>query len=132
MNRTDESTSNDAGWIETGDLVELTADRVLFAGRAGDMINVGGNKVRPAVVEQAIRAVPGVTDVRVYGQSSSIAGQLVACQIVPAVGQDPAAITTAVAQTCRATLQPYQCPRLIECVEEIQLTTAGKVSRRAE
>ena len=75
MNRTDESTSNDAGWIETGDLVELTADRVLFAGRAGDMINVGGNKVRPAVVEQAIRAVPGVIDVRVYGRSSSIAGQ---------------------------------------------------------
>ena len=66
------------GWVPTGDLVEIVDDRVQFRGRKSDIINVGGNKVSPLAVERVIRGVTGVDDVRVFGQSSSIAGQLVA------------------------------------------------------
>ena len=84
--------SNSVGandWMATGDLVDVTADRVLFAGRRGDMINVGGLKVQPLRVESVVRNVPGVRDVLVYGQSSSIAGSLVACQIMLETGAEP-------------------------------------------
>lgn len=131
MNRDAPAATPDRAWTATGDLVELEGDRVVFAGRAGDMINVGGNKVRPAIVERTIRTVPGVFDVRVFGKSSSIAGQLVACEIVLATGEDSAEVQSAIGQACRAALQPYECPRLIECVPEIQLTPAGKITRSA-
>jgi acyl-CoA synthetase (AMP-forming)/AMP-acid ligase II len=119
----------DSGWTATGDLVECTPDRIFFAGRAGDMINVGGNKVRPAMVEATIRTVAGVADVRVFGQSSSIAGQLVACELVAAEGVDPGELKTKVQQTCRQALQPYECPRLVQLVAEIAVSDAGKTKR---
>lgn len=119
-------------WLATGDLVQLQGDRVLFAGRAGDMINVGGNKVRPAIVENVLRSHPGVSDVRVYGKASSIAGQLVACEIVAGTGHDPDQLRIAIGAICRAQLQSHERPRLIEFVNQIQLTSAGKVARREE
>ncbi|MDN3683971.1 hypothetical protein QW180_08500 [Vibrio sinaloensis] len=39
---------NDDGFINTGDMVKLDNDRVLFfLGRESGSINVGGNKVMP-------------------------------------------------------------------------------------
>ena len=37
-------------WFATGDLVEIKDDRVYFAGRKSDMINVAGRKVYPVEV----------------------------------------------------------------------------------
>ena len=74
------------GWVATGDLVEHHGDRVLFQGRRPDVINVGGRKVMPSTVETVLREATGVGDVRVYGKSSSLVGQLVAADIVLARG----------------------------------------------
>ena len=119
------------GWFPTGDLVEVIGDRVRFAGRASDMINVGGNKVYPLLVEQAIREVPGVVDVRVFGQPSSIAGQLVACEVVPAPGEDRELLRAGILERCRAQLDRYQVPRVVQFVERLELTAAGKMQRAA-
>jgi acyl-CoA synthetase (AMP-forming)/AMP-acid ligase II len=118
-------------WQATGDLVELVEDRVHFRGRRSDLINVGGNKVHPLEVERVIRAVPSVLDVRVFGRASSVAGQLVACEIVPAPGLDPASVEDAVQAHCRVHLASHQRPRLIRMVEAIDLSPAGKQLRRA-
>jgi len=123
------TTSPRSEWFATGDLIEVTEDRVYFVGRRSDMINVGGNKVSPTVVEDVIRGVPGVTDVRVYGQTSSLTGQLVACDIVPARGQDPDELRSAAAMACHDALASFQRPRFIELVDRIQLTSAGKTRR---
>ena len=49
------------GWRPTGDLVEIDGDRILFAGRTSEVINVGGVKVHPLRVEEvAIRAACAV------------------------------------------------------------------------
>ena len=117
------------GWFQTGDVVELVGDRYYFAGRQTDMINTGGNKVYPFQVEQVIRQVSGVRDVRVFGQASSIAGELVACQIVSQPEQTPDALRSAVLAHCRQHLERYQVPRMIEFVEHIELTTSGKTRR---
>ena len=122
---------DDEGWFATGDQVEVVGERVYFAGRLGDMINVGGNKVRPLQVENEVRQVPGVADVRIYGQTSSIAGELVACEIVIGAGFDPSEVQQAVAAHCRENLSQYQWPRLIQIVERLPLSDAGKTRRRA-
>jgi acyl-CoA synthetase (AMP-forming)/AMP-acid ligase II len=117
-------------WFPTGDLVRREGDRYFFVGRRSDIINVGGNKVSPQEVEPVLRAVPGVGEVRVYARRSSIAGQLVAAQIVPLAGADPEAVKAAAIQACVNRLLPHQRPRLVDIVDQIELSEAGKVVRR--
>ena len=120
------------GWYRTGDMVELRGDRVHFVGRANDIINVGGNKVHPLVVEQTVRMLPSVSDVRVYGRASSVTGQIVACEIVLADGYDPDLVRREVARYCRDKLTAAQVPRLIEIVPSIAITSTGKRVRACE
>jgi acyl-CoA synthetase (AMP-forming)/AMP-acid ligase II len=116
-------------WFATGDLVEEKTDRFYFVGRKSDMINVAGSKVYPLEVERTIRQVPGVSDVRVFGKTSSIAGELVACEIVPAPDQNAEALKEAVLRACRIHLASHQQPRLIKLVDHIDLSPAGKTLR---
>ncbi|MBZ5502480.1 MAG: fatty acid--CoA ligase family protein [Acidobacteriia bacterium] len=116
-------------WFATGDLVDMQGDRVHFVGRKSDMINVAGSKVYPAEVERVIRIIPGISDVRVFGKASSIAGELVACEIVPEQGRDPETLKEEVIQACRTQLASHQQPRLIKFVDRIDLSLAGKTLR---
>lgn len=124
-------TSQAGEWFATGDLVEIVGERVYFMGRGSDMINVGGNKVHPLEVEQVIRQVPGISDVRVYAKSSSIAGQLVACDLVIAPGTDQATVRETVVAHCVARLSEAQRPRLFRVVDQVELAQSGKKIRRA-
>jgi acyl-CoA synthetase (AMP-forming)/AMP-acid ligase II len=99
-------------------------------GRRSDLINVGGNKVSPLEVEQVIRQVRGVADVRVYAKPSSIAGQLVACEIVPSSEQAEPETKRAVLAACQEQLASFKRPRFVEIVDEIKLTDASKRLRR--
>jgi len=116
-------------WFPTGDVVEIKDGRVYFVGRKSDMINVAGSKVYPIEVERVIRVIPGVSDVRVFGKTSSIAGELVACEIVANPDQDREALREIVVRTCRAQLNSQQQPRLIKLVDRIDLSSAGKTLR---
>jgi acyl-coenzyme A synthetase/AMP-(fatty) acid ligase len=116
----------------TGDLVELVGDRVYFVGRRTDLINVGGNKVAPLEVERVLRTVTGVRDARVFGRRSSIAGELVVCQVVAADGADPEELRREMVAACVAELKDHQRPRSIEFVAAIPLEESGKTSRGAE
>ena len=119
------------GWFDTGDLVHIEGDRVYFKGRAGDLINVGGNKVAPGAVEAVIRQVEGVADVRVYGQPSSLAGQLVACDLVLRDGAAEADVRGSVATACGSQLAAHHRPRIINIVDRLPLNAAGKTRRDA-
>lgn len=116
-------------WFATGDLVEVKDGRVSFVGRKTEMINVAGNKVYPVEVERVIRVIRGVSDVRVFGKSSSIAGELVACEIVPSANENRKALKEEVVRTCREKLPSHQQPRLIKFVDRIDLSAAGKTLR---
>lgn len=118
-----------ADWFPTGDVVEIRDGRAYFVGRKSEMINVAGSKVFPIEVERVIRVIPGVSDVRVFGKTSSIAGELVACEIVATPDQDREALKEIVVRTCRAQLNSQQQPRLIKLVDRIDLSSAGKTLR---
>ncbi len=116
-------------WIATGDIVKISKERVLFAGRKTDLINVGGNKVQPLEVEQVIRSVKGVLDVRVFGKRSSVSGQLVACEIVSDKTGSDIELREEVQKICRDRLLSHQVPRLIRVVDRIELSAAQKTVR---
>ena len=118
------------GWFATGDLVDKVNDRYQFVGRTSEIINVGGDKVHPLQVEQVIYDVPGVAATRVYPKTSSLAGQLVACDIVPGPGEDVAELERRVNKHCVQRLLPHSRPRFIRAVSRIELSAAGKIIRR--
>ena len=109
--------------------MQIDGDRAFFVGRKSDMINVGGNKVYPVEVENVIRSVPGVADARVYGEASSIVGELVKCDIVVERGFDAAETESSVRAACLEQLTTYQRPRFVSIVDEIPRTSAGKTDR---
>jgi len=116
-------------WFATGDLVERQGDRCVFVGRRSDLINVGGNKVSPLHVERIVRDVPGVRDARVFGRTSGIAGQLVACEIVVEPDQDGEDVVERVQRRCLESLSSHERPRLVRAVERIEVTASGKTAR---
>jgi acyl-CoA synthetase (AMP-forming)/AMP-acid ligase II len=117
-------------WFATGDLVSITEDRVHFAGRIDDVINVGGLKVNPVDVERVVRSVAGVDDVLVVAHPSSIAGNLVKALVV-ARGSEPQATRGAILARCRETLPAHMVPRIIEMRDRIEVEVSQKRSRVA-
>lgn len=118
------------GWIDTGDLVEVDGDRVLFKGRLNGAINIGGNKVIPEDVEARILEVPGVYQVAVRAKLSSIAGALVEALIVPAPElENPSGLVKSVKQHCKQVLPSFKVPAFVRLVDELPVGAAGKIKR---
>jgi acyl-coenzyme A synthetase/AMP-(fatty) acid ligase len=116
-------------WMATGDLVEICDGRVHFLGRKGEVLNVGGVKVYPPTVEEQIRKVNGVRDVRVYGKPNPIAGQIVAADLELSDGADADAVLVSVRQVCRATLNRYEQPRELRVVSELRRSNEKLIRR---
>lgn len=122
-------TADAEGWLSTGDLVDRQGDRVLFAGRLDGLVNVGGVKVSPEVVERRLLAVGGVADAAVSAVPSPITGHLLTATIVPAPGVDGEALRAAL-RAATADLPPAARPRALTFADHIPLSAAGKKSRK--
>ena len=101
---------------------------LVLTGRVSAFINVAGRKVLPQEVEDVLRSMPGVADVRVIGIADAVRGERIVACIVPRE-QPPDAL--AVRQFCAARLAPHKLPRAVVIVDCIPLTPRGKVDGRA-
>ena len=119
------------GWFRTGDLVDVIAPEPLtirFKSRKSEMINVGGYKVSPTEVEDTIRLMPQVQDVRVYAKDNRILGKIICCEIALVPGADAA--EKDVREFLQTKLQEYKIPRLYKFVDHLSVTHTGKLSRQ--
>jgi acyl-coenzyme A synthetase/AMP-(fatty) acid ligase len=116
-------------WIATGDLVEIVEDRVMFTGRINDRINVGGTKVSPQTIEEAVYSVDGVALAAAYAKPNPITGSIVAVDVVAAPDVDTTALKDAIRRRCEK-LPPAARPRLIRFVTSIE-QRGGKIVRAA-
>lgn len=118
-------------WIATGDIVEIRDARVYFRGRRSGIINVGGDKVHPELVEQVLLEHPGVASALVRARKSSVTGALVEAIVVPIysdVRTDE--LRKSVIEHCRSRLPRYAVPALVQVTHDLATTTAGKIERR--
>lgn len=119
----------DDGWFRTGDLGRIDEDGFVWLdGRVSDMINRGGNKVFPAVVEEVILAAPGVRDVAVVGVPDDRLGEVPWAFYVPAPGGGTSA--EGLDAWCRARLTPYRVPTRFVEIDELPRNDIGKVVRK--
>ncbi|MEN0063915.1 MAG: class I adenylate-forming enzyme family protein [Myxococcota bacterium] len=121
-----------AAFVATGDGVRVEGDRVFFTGRRGARLSVDGSKVDPAYVEHVLLSVPGVAAVRVSGEPSTLVGQLVKAEVVPAPGTEAHALRAAVIAHGRAHLDRTQRPRVVRIVDHLEQTPSGKIARPLE
>ncbi|OFW28802.1 MAG: hypothetical protein A3H97_17600 [Acidobacteria bacterium RIFCSPLOWO2_02_FULL_65_29] len=116
------------GGFLTGDYGEFDDDRRLtLTGRVSSFVNIAGRKVQPEEVEEVLRSMPGVADVRVLAAPDPRRGQQIAACLVARAQMT----TVEVRRYCAGRLAPYKIPRAVVFVEAIPLTARGKTDRRA-
>jgi acyl-CoA synthetase (AMP-forming)/AMP-acid ligase II len=124
--------TDDQGFVDTGDMVELRGDRYHFVGRRGGIINIGGLKVHPEEIEAVINRDGAVRMSRVKARKSPITGAIVIADVVLADGCDASQsddIKRRIIADCRASLAPHKVPAMIKFVEKLEITAAGKLAR---
>jgi O-succinylbenzoic acid--CoA ligase len=119
------------GWFATSDLGGVDASgRLVLHGRADDVINSGGEKIVPGLVEQALLQCPSVRDAVVVGVPDPEWGERVTAVIVPADHSAPPELDDLRAAVV-ARLPRFAAPRAVVCVPTIPMLTSGKPDRLA-
>jgi O-succinylbenzoic acid--CoA ligase len=118
------------GWFRTGDAGRLADGRLDVLGRTDDLINTGGVKVAPALVEQVLAAQPGVRAACVVGVPDDRWGEAVVASVVPADVANPP-VAGALAAAVRERLGRAAVPKRFEFGAELPLRGPGKVDRSA-
>jgi acyl-CoA synthetase (AMP-forming)/AMP-acid ligase II len=124
--------TDEDGFVDTGDMVELRGDRYHFVGRRGGIINIGGLKVHPEEIEAVINRHDEVRMSRVKARKSPITGAIVVADVVLAEGFDAGRsddIKRRIVADCRGSLAPHKVPAMIRFVDKLEITAAGKLAR---
>jgi acyl-coenzyme A synthetase/AMP-(fatty) acid ligase len=123
------SAFSDSEWYHTGDIVKIVSENPLqfqFVSRKNEMINVGGYKVNPGEVEETIRKIEGIQNVRVFAKSNSVLGNIICCEVVKTSDEiDEVSIRSFL----QSKLQEFKIPRIIKFTDKISTTRTGKIKR---
>ncbi len=111
--------TNDIGYIENG--------YVYIIGRKGDVINVGGLKVAPTEVEDAVLAFDGIDECICISEQHPFMGTMLKLLYVSAGEIDTEKLTVFLATK----LESYKIPKKYERVDEIRKTYNGKLDRKS-
>ncbi len=116
------------GWLRTGDRgFRDTHGYYYLTGREGDLVNVGGRKVSPEEVEQALNGHPAVVESACVGipDPQGIVGQcLKACMVLRSEVRDEQLV-----EWLRSRVEEYKIPRVWQRVDTIAKTASGKIQR---
>jgi acyl-CoA synthetase (AMP-forming)/AMP-acid ligase II len=119
-----------AGWYCTGDRVETDGEWIRFAGRVSDIINVGGEKVFPAEVEQVILELDMVLEAVVSGEQHVLMGQIVTARVKLVPGTDPRDAVRRIRAHCSQQLPRYKVPVKIDIATESLAGERQKLRRK--
>jgi acyl-coenzyme A synthetase/AMP-(fatty) acid ligase len=113
------------GWFQTTDIGHMpAADKLIVAGRADDILNVGGIKVPPAPIEERIRLIEGVNDAAVLSvENDNGVGML----LVAIETADPASFNQD--EQISAIIMPYKRPFDLMAMPAFPRTDTAKVKR---
>jgi acetyl-CoA synthetase len=130
-------------WCRTGDVAVCDEDGYLwYQGRTDDMFKAAGYRIGPGEIENCLVKHPAVQNAAVVPKPDAERGALVKAYVVlspDALAQRArAASASAYEDEVRQSLQahvrgllaPYEYPKEIEFIDQLPMTTTGKVQRR--
>jgi acyl-CoA synthetase (AMP-forming)/AMP-acid ligase II len=105
------------------DFAQLTARReLMLLGRSGRLIKIGGRRLSPAEIEQALRKLPGIRDA--FAAPHPRRPDVLAAAVAGTTSAD------AVRAALRGRMAPWKIPRKIIVLEQFPLTARGKPDNR--
>ena len=128
MNVDEEAISD--GWFKTGDLIEMRDDTYFkIIGRKKEIINVGGEKVLPAEIEDLLMTLEQVIDCTAFSVPNGITGQSVGVKVVPERGTDLKALKKKIRLVSRIHLESFKVPAKIIFESDLKFTDRFKKMR---
>ena len=118
-------------WIRTGDKFSRDPDGYYwYAGRADDMLKVGGIWVSPVEIENTLLEHPVVQEAGVIGRRDADDLEKPMAYVVLAAGNQPSAeLARELQDFVRSKIAEYKRPRWVEFVEALPKTATGKTQR---
>jgi len=119
-------------WFRTGDMARCDERGYLwYEGRADDVFKSAGYRIGPGEIEHCLLAHPAVANVAVVPKPDAERGAIVKAFVVLAPGaRGDEDLVQALQSHVRDRLAPYEYPKEIEFVDELPMTTTGKLRRR--
>lgn len=119
-------------WMKTGDLGRQDTDGyVEFFGRDDDVITSSGYRIGPAEIEDCLIGHPAVRLAAAIGKPDPLRTEIVKAFVVLAEGHAPSvALAGEIRDWVKQRLSMHEYPREVEFIDEMPLTTSGKVIRR--
>jgi len=119
-------------WCRTGDLFRIDEEGYLyFAGRADDLLKVGGQWVAPLEVEECLLGHAAVAAAAVIGIEDEGLVKTKAFIVVRAGHAGTPELVSALQEHVKTTLARYKYPRVIEFVDDLPKNDRGKVDKKA-
>jgi acetyl-CoA synthetase len=120
-------------FMRTHDLAVRDADGYFwYKGRSDDLIKSSGFRIGPAEIEECLLAHPAVAEVGVIGKPDPERGSIVKAFVRLVVGTTgDEALISELKVHVRERLAPYKAPREITFVTDFEMTSSGKINRRA-
>lgn len=111
-------------WNNTGDQVEkINNDTFYFIGRKSNIINIAGNNVNPAKVEDVLMQNPKIKNAIVYSKKSSSLGNLLTCDVAT---NETINVSDIRNYLFSSSLEYYEIPRIINLVSELKMSDNTK------
>ncbi len=119
-------------WMTTGDQCVVDDDGYFhFVGRDDDIINSAGYRVGPGEIEDCLVSHPAVKLAAAVGKPDVLRTEIVKAYVVLVDGVEPSdMLKDDIRLHAKARMAANIYPREIEFVDDIPLTTTGKVIRR--
>jgi acetyl-CoA synthetase len=121
-------------WCRTGDLATRDADGYLwYQGRADDVFKAAGYRIGPSEIENCLVKHPAVANAAAVPKPDAERGAVVKAFVVLSDayrGRADAALIAELQAHVRGKLAPYEYPKEIEFIDQLPMTTTGKVQRK--
>ena len=118
------------GWFRTGDLARKDEDGFYYiVDRSKDMIIRGGFNVYPREIEEVLLTHPAVSLVAVIGVPHQSHGEEIKAVVVKHKGHDDVT-EEALMNWSKDQFAAYKYPRKLEFVDELPMTSTGKILKR--
>lgn len=119
-------------WMTTGDQGVVDDDGyITFVGRDDDVITSSGYRIGPGEIEDCLIKHPAVALAAVVGKPDPVRTEIVKAFIVLKRGQAASdALAAEIQAFVRTRLSAHEYPREVAFIEEMPMTTTGKVIRR--
>jgi len=119
-------------WMTTGDQGVTDADGyVAFVGRDDDVITSSGYRIGPTELEDCLIRHPAVALAAVVGKPDALRTEIVKAFIVLKSGHPPSeALAADIQGFVKTRLSAHEYPREVAFIDEMPVTTTGKVIRR--